>query len=80
MTPKKYSPKHLAIYARNEMKHRGMARKFYDDKRVSFSIEDLRDKGQLEMALDGIVHQIYVIATKIAPTLEYNSFKSVNLS
>ena len=75
MTLKKYNPKRLVIYSRDEMKQWEMAQKFQDDKRVSFIIGDVRDKDRLARALDGIDHVVHAAATKIVPTAEYNPFE-----
>jgi len=77
MTLKKYNPKRLVIYSRDEMKQWEMAQKFQDDKRVSFIIGDVRDKDRLSRALDGIDHVVHAAATKIVPTAEYNPFECV---
>jgi len=77
MTLKKYNPKRLVIYSRDEMKQWEMAQKFRDDKRVSFIIGDVRDKDRLSRALDGITHVVHAAATKIVPTAEYNPFECV---
>jgi UDP-N-acetylglucosamine 4,6-dehydratase len=77
MTLKKYNPKRLVIYSRDEMKQWEMAQKFQDDKRVSFIIGDVRDKDRLARALDGIDHVVHAAATKIVPTAEYNPFECV---
>ncbi len=77
MTLKKYNPKRLVIYSRDEMKQWDMGLKFQDDPRVSFMIGDVRDKDRLSRALDGIDYVIHAAATKIVPTAEYNPFECV---
>jgi UDP-N-acetylglucosamine 4,6-dehydratase/5-epimerase len=77
MTLKKYNPKRLVIYSRDEMNQWEMAQKFQDDRRVSFIIGDVRDKDRLARALDGIDHVVHAAATKIVPTAEYNPFECV---
>jgi UDP-N-acetylglucosamine 4,6-dehydratase len=77
LTLKKYNPKRLVVYSRDEMKQWDMAQKFQDDKRVSFVIGDVRDKDRLTRALDGIDHVVHAAATKIVPTAEYNPFECV---
>lgn len=77
MTLKKYNPKRLVIFSRDEMKQWEMAQKFQDDRRVSFIIGDVRDKGRLARALDGIDHVVHAAATKIVPIAEYNPFECV---
>src|SRR5665647_1873498 len=77
MTLKKYNPKRLVIYSRDEMKQWDMALKFQNDPRVSFIIGDVRDKDRLNRALDGIDYVVHAAATKIVPTAEYNPFECV---
>ena len=77
MTLKKYNLKRLVIFSRDEMKQWEMARKFKDDRRLSFIIGDVRDKDRLDRALDGIDYVIHAAATKIVPTAEYNPFECI---
>jgi len=68
MTLKKYNPKRLVVFSRDEMKQWEMAKLFKDDSRVRFLIGDVRDKDRLYRALDGIDYVIHAAATKIVPT------------
>jgi UDP-N-acetylglucosamine 4,6-dehydratase len=77
MTLKKYNPKRLVIYSRDEMKQWEMAKLFKDDERVRFFIGDVRDKDRLARALTGIDYVVHAAATKIVPTAEYNPFECV---
>lgn len=77
MTLKKYSPKRLVIYSRDEMKQWEMAKLYKDDERVRFFIGDVRDKDRLARALSGIDYVVHAAATKIVPTAEYNPFECV---
>ena len=77
MTLARYNPKRLVIYSRDEMKQWEMAQKFAGDRRVSFIIGDVRDKGRLARALDGIEYVVHAAATKIVPTAEYNPFECI---
>jgi len=77
MTLKKYNPKRLVIFSRDEMKQWEMAKLFADDPRVRFFIGDVRDKDRLARALHGIDYVVHAAATKIVPTAEYNPFESV---
>lgn len=72
MTLKKYNPKSLVIYSRDEMKQWEMAQKFENDPRVRFIIGDVRDKDRLTNSLEGIDYVVHAAATKIVPTAEYN--------
>lgn len=77
MTLKKYDPKRLVIYSRDEMKQWEMAKHYADDPRVRFFIGDVRDKERLNRALDGIDYVVHAAATKIVPTAEYNPFECI---
>jgi UDP-N-acetylglucosamine 4,6-dehydratase len=77
MTLKKYGPKRLIIYSRDEMKQWEMSQRFSSDQRVSFVIGDVRDKDRLARALDGVDYVVHAAATKIVPTAEYNPFECV---
>jgi len=77
LTLKKYNPKRLVIFSRDEMKQWEMAKLFRSDPRVRFFIGDVRDKGRLYRALDGVDYAIHAAATKIVPTAEYNPFECI---
>ena len=77
MTLKKYSPKSLIIFSRDEMKQWDMSEKYREDERVKFIIGDVRDKERLSRSLDGVDYVVHAAATKIVPTAEYNPFECV---
>lgn len=77
MTLKKYNPKRLVIFSRDEMKQWEMAKLYQNDKRVRFFIGDVRDKDRLSRALNGVDYVVHAAATKIVPTAEYNPFECV---
>ncbi len=77
MTLKKYNPKKVVIFSRDEMKQWEMAKLYANDDRVRFFIGDVRDKDRLYRALDGIDYVVHAAATKIVPTAEYDSFECV---
>lgn len=77
LTLKKYKPKRLVIFSRDEMKQWEMAKPYLNDKRVRFFIGDVRDKDRLYRALDGVEYVVHAAATKIVPTAEYNPFECV---
>ncbi len=77
MTLKKYNPRRLVIYSRDEMKQWEMAKIYAGDNRVRFFIGDIRDKDRLYRALDGIDYVVHAAATKIVPTAEYNPFECI---
>lgn len=77
LTLKKYNPKRLIIFSRDEMKQWEMAKLFKDDKRVRFFIGDVRDKERLYRALHGVNFVVHAAATKIVPSAEYNPFECI---
>ena len=77
LTLKKYKPKRLVIFSRDEMKQWEMSKLYEDDKRVRFFIGDVRDKSRLNRALHKIDYVVHAAATKIVPTAEYNPFECV---
>jgi len=77
LTLKKYNPKRLIIFSRDEMKQWEMAKLFNDDPRVRFFIGDVRDKERLHRALRGVDFVVHAAATKIVPTAEYNPFECI---
>ena len=77
LTLKKYNPKRLVIFSRDEMKQWEMAKKFKDDSRVRFFIGDVRDKDRLHRALNNVDFVIHAAAIKIVPTAEYNPFECI---
>lgn len=77
MTLATYNPRRLVIFSRDEMKQWEMAKLYGDDPRVRFFIGDVRDKGRLLRALDGIDYVVHAAATKIVPTAEYNPFECI---
>ena len=77
MTLKKFNPRKIVIFSRDEMKQWEMAKKFAGDKRIRFLIGDVRDKDRLYRALDGIDYVVHAAATKIVPTAEYDPFECV---
>ena len=77
LTLKKYNPRRLVIFSRDEMKQWEMAKIYKDDPRVRFFIGDVRDKDRLHRALSNIDYVVHAAATKIVPTAEYNPFECI---
>lgn len=77
LTLKKYNPKRLVVFSRDEMKQWEMAKLFKDDQRVRFFIGDVRDKSRLQRALRGVDFVVHAAATKIVSTAEYNPFECI---
>ena len=76
-TLKKYNPRKIVVFSRDEMKQWEMAKLYKNDNRVRFLIGDVRDKDRLHRALHGIDYVIHAAATKIVPTAEYDPFECV---
>ena len=76
-TLKKYKPKRLVIFSRDEMKQWEMAKQFKDEPRIRFFIGDVRDKDRLHRALYHIDFVVHAAATKIVPSAEYNPFECI---
>lgn len=74
---KKYSPRRVIVYSRDEMKQWEMSRFYEGDQRVRFFIGDIRDADRLRRALDDVDYVIHAAALKIVPTAEYNPFECV---
>ena len=77
LTLKKFNPKRLIIFSRDEMKQWEMAKLFKDEKRIRFFIGDVRDKDRLHRALQNVDYVVHAAATKIVPTAEYNPFECI---
>ena len=76
-TLKKYNPRRLVIFSRDEMKQWEMAKFYKDDKRVRFFIGDIRDKERIYRALYKIEFVVHAAAMKIVPIAEYNPFECI---
>ncbi len=77
LTLKKFNPKRLVIFSRDEMKQWEMEKQYKNDERVRFFIGDVRDKNRLHRALHNVDFVVHAAATKIVPTAEYNPFECV---
>ena len=77
MTLKKYKPKKIIIFSRDEMKQWEMQKNFAGYKQIRYFIGDVRDKDRLLRAFEGVDIVVHAAATKIVPTAEYNPFECV---
>ena len=77
MTLKKYNPKRIVIFSRDEMKQWEMSKSYENDKRIRFFIGDVRDKDRLWRALNGIDYVVHAAALKIVPKAEYDPFECI---
>jgi len=76
---KKYKPKKLIIFSRDELKQFEMAQKFPDSKYecIRYFIGDVRDKERLYRAFRNVDYVIHAAALKQVPAAEYNPFEAV---
>ncbi|MBU1997385.1 MAG: UDP-N-acetylglucosamine 4,6-dehydratase (inverting) [Candidatus Omnitrophica bacterium] len=73
---KRYKPKKLIIFSRDEMKQYHMSKKF-NQKCIRYFIVDVRDYKRLCRAFSGVDIIIHAAALKIVPSAEYNPFEIV---
>ena len=59
LTLKKFNPKRLIVFSRDEMKQWEMAKLFKDDSRIRFFIGDVRDKDRLYRALQAVDYVVH---------------------
>ncbi|MFH1777835.1 MAG: UDP-N-acetylglucosamine 4,6-dehydratase (inverting) [Candidatus Omnitrophota bacterium] len=76
---KKYKPKKLIIFSRDEIKQYEMAEVLSPEKykNLRYFIGDVRDPDRLHRAFEGVDIIIHAAALKIVPTAEYNPFEAV---
>ena len=72
MTLKKYNPRKLIIFSRDEMKQWEMAKNIRMTIELGFFIGDVRDRDRLNRAFNDVDYVVHSAATKIVPTAEYN--------
>src|SRR6476646_2553859 len=76
---KRFRPKKLIIFSRDELKQLEMRTAYPDtgDSPMRYFIGDVRDRERLYRALDGVDIVVHAAAMKIVPTAEYNPFECV---
>ena len=75
---KRYKPKKIIIFSRDELKQFDMSQRFSMWKYpIRYFIGDVRDKERLSRAFQGVDYVIHAAALKQVPTLEYNPFEAV---
>ena len=76
---KKYKPKRIIIYSRDEMKQFEMSQVFdvKKNKCIRFFLGDVRDKERIELALRGVDYVIHAAALKQVPAAEYNPIECI---
>jgi UDP-N-acetylglucosamine 4,6-dehydratase len=75
---KRYKPKKLIIFSRDEFKQSEMAKVFPDNKYpIRYFLGDIRDKDRLCRAFEGVDYVVHAAALKQVPALEYNPTEAV---
>lgn len=76
---KRYKPRRLIIFSRDELKQYEMAQDFPKEKypAIRFFIGDVRDKERLERAFRGVDYVIHAAAMKHVPASEYNPTEAI---
>jgi UDP-N-acetylglucosamine 4,6-dehydratase len=76
---KKYKPRKLIIFSRDELKQFEMSQIFPLSKYgcIRYFIGDVRDKERLNRAFQGVDYIIHAAALKQVPAAEYNPFEAV---
>lgn len=70
---KRYRPKKLIIFSRDEFKQYEMSKIFPADKYpIRYFLGDVRDKDRLQRAFHGVDYVVHAAALKQVPALEYN--------
>lgn len=73
---KKYNPKKIIVFSRDELKQFEMA-KVYNDPRMRYFIGDVRDAERLKQAMNGVNIVIHAAALKHVPIAEYNPMECI---
>lgn len=73
---KRYRPKKLIVFSRDEYKQFLMKKKF-DSSKLRYFIGDVRDPERLHRAFDGVDIVLHAAALKQIPPLEYNPFEAI---
>ncbi len=76
---RKYRPKKLIVFSRDELKQFEMAQSFSDKKHpcMRYFIGDVRDPERLHRAFRGVDYVVHAAALKQVPAAEYNPFEAV---
>lgn len=78
---RRFTPKRLVVFSRDELKQYEMAHELGIDEGhpyLRFFIGDVRDRDRLGMAMRGIDFVVHTAALKQVPTAEYNPFECLH--
>jgi UDP-N-acetylglucosamine 4,6-dehydratase/5-epimerase len=73
---KRYKPRKIIIYSRDELKQYEMQQVFREDC-MRFFIGDVRDRDRLTMGMNGVDFVIHAAALKQVPAAEYNPMECI---
>lgn len=71
-----HRPEKVIVFSRDEQKHFALQNEL-PDKRLRFFIGDIRDRGRLERALDGVDIVVHAAAMKHVSFAEYNPVEAI---
>ncbi|MBE0479076.1 UDP-N-acetylglucosamine 4,6-dehydratase (inverting), partial [Candidatus Aerophobetes bacterium] len=74
---REYNPKVIRIFSRGELLQQLMRKEFNNNTRLRFFIGDVRDRGRLYRAMNGVDIVVHAAALKQVPTCEYNPIEAV---
>jgi len=75
---KKYKPKEVIVYSRDELKQYEMRDVFPTEKYpIKYFIGDVRDRERLYRVIHGVDYVVHAAALKQVPTAEFNPFETV---
>ena len=76
---KRFKPKKLIIFSRDELKQSIMAQKFPNEKYscIRYFIGDVRDLARLKLAMEGVDYVVHAAALKHVNVAEYNPMECV---
>jgi len=76
-TLKRFNPKKIVVYSRDEIKQWEMSKEYENEEKLRFLIGDVRDKDRLFRALNDIDIVVHAAAMKIVPFAETDPFECI---